>query len=67
MVKIKVVTSCLSRFWIYDQAFQLYRTGLLFLLIQAYPKKYTRNWQIPDVKVKTLLANGILMRIIKSR
>jgi glycosyltransferase involved in cell wall biosynthesis len=66
MDKIKVVTSCLSRFWIYDQAFQLYRTGLLFMLIQAYPKKYTRNWQIPDVKVKTLLANGILMRITNS-
>jgi glycosyltransferase involved in cell wall biosynthesis len=63
---MKVVTSCLTRFWIFDQAFQLHRLGFLHKLIQGYPKRYTRKWLIPDDKVTTCLLNGLLIRIVNA-
>jgi glycosyltransferase involved in cell wall biosynthesis len=60
---VKVVTSCYGRFWIFDQAQQLYRHGVLEKLITAYPKFMTRRWGIPNDKVISLLANGIYGRI----
>jgi glycosyltransferase involved in cell wall biosynthesis len=63
---MKVVTSCLTRFWIFDQAYQLHRLGFLHRLIQGYPKKYTRKWLLPDDKVTTCLFNGVLMRLVNA-
>lgn len=63
---MKVVTSCLTRFWIFDQAYQLHRLGFLHRLIQGYPKRYTRKWLIPNEKVTTCLFNGLLMRTVNA-
>ena len=62
---MKVVTSCYGRFWIFDQAYQLYRYGLLHKLINDYPKFMTRRWGLPDEKVVSLLANGIYGRVTR--
>ncbi|MCC6751750.1 MAG: glycosyltransferase family 4 protein [Deltaproteobacteria bacterium] len=61
---MKVVTSCRSRFWIFDQAAQLHRHGVLHRLINDYPKFMTRRWGIPDQKVDSLLANGIYAQLV---
>ena len=62
---MKVTTSCSGRFWIFDQALQLFRHGILHQLINDYPKQFTRRWGIPDYKVVSLVANGILGRIVR--
>lgn len=62
---MKVVTSCYGRFWIFDQAYQLYRHGLLQQLINDYPKFMTRRWGLPDDKVVSLLANGLYGRLVR--
>jgi glycosyltransferase involved in cell wall biosynthesis len=65
---MKVTTSCYGRFWVFDQARQLHKHGVLHQLINDYPKFMTRRWGIPDEKVTSLLANGIYGKmIIKSR
>lgn len=61
---MKVTTSCSGRFWIFDQAAQLARLNTLHYLINDYPKMMTRRWGIPDVKVKSLLLNGLYARLI---
>jgi glycosyltransferase involved in cell wall biosynthesis len=61
---MKVTTSCCSRFHIFDQAAQLERKGVLNRLITGYPKKITRQWNIPDAKVTSLILNGIGDRIL---
>ncbi|MCC6747135.1 MAG: glycosyltransferase family 4 protein [Deltaproteobacteria bacterium] len=63
---MKVITSCRSRYWIYDQAVQLLRRGLLYRLIHDYPNFMTRRWGIPDDKVVSLLANGLYARLLQS-
>src|SRR6267143_2344609 len=54
---MRVVTSCFSRFTIFDQAAQLHRHGLLHRLITGAPVALARKWGIPSVKVDSLLAN----------
>lgn len=65
MIYMKVTTSCYGRFWIFDQANQLYRHQMLYRLINDYPKFMTRRWEIPDTMVKSLLMNGIYGRLAR--
>ncbi|ALG68717.1 glycosyltransferase family 4 protein [Beggiatoa leptomitoformis] len=62
---MKVTTSCYNRFWIFDEAYQLQRLGVLHRLINDYPKFMTRRWQIADDKVTSLLLNGIYGRVTR--
>jgi len=62
---MKVTTSCIERFHIFDQAEQLQRKKVLHCLIQGYPKFMTRRWGIPDDKVISLLMNGLSARTIR--
>jgi glycosyltransferase involved in cell wall biosynthesis len=57
---MRVVTSCLGRFWIFDQAAQLHRHGLLHRLITGSPVVLARKWGIPSAKVDSLLANFVM-------
>jgi len=41
--EIKVVTSCRSRFWIFEQAVELDKHKLLTQLITDYPKFWLKN------------------------
>ncbi len=59
---MKVTTSCSGRFHIFDQARQLHRCGVLHRFVNDYPKWMTRRWGIPDARVTSLLANGVLGR-----
>jgi len=59
---MRVTTSCSGRFHIFDQARQLHRRGVLHRFINDYPKWMTRRWGIPDERVVSLLANGVLGR-----
>ncbi len=59
---MRVTTSCSGRFWIFDQARELHRHGVLHMFINDYPKWMTRRWSIPDKKVTSLLANGVMNR-----
>ena len=54
---MRVVTSCFSRFTIFDQAAQLHRHGLLHRLITAAPATLAKKWGIPSAKVDSLFAN----------
>jgi glycosyltransferase involved in cell wall biosynthesis len=62
---MKVTTSCYNRFHIFDQAVQLHKHGVLYRLINDYPKFMTRRWGITDDLVISLLTNGIYGRIAK--
>jgi len=62
---VKVTTSCSGRFHIFDQARELERRGVLHRLINDYPKWMTRRWNIPDGKVDSLVANGLLGRLAR--
>lgn len=62
---MKVTTSCSGRFHIFDQASQLYRHGVLQRFINDYPKWMTRRWGVPDEKVESLVANGVLGRMTR--
>lgn len=55
----KVVTSCRSRFTIFDQARELNRHGLLHKLITDYPRSYPERFGVPQDKVEPLLFTGI--------
>ncbi len=59
---MKITTSCSGRFHIFDQARQLHRLDALHRFINDYPKWMTRRWGIPDDKVTSLVANGVLSR-----
>lgn len=59
---MKVTTSCSGRFHIFDQARQLHLHGVLHKFVNDYPKWMTRRWGIPDDKVTSLVANGVLSR-----
>lgn len=60
---MKVVTSCYGRFHIYPQAAQLHRHGRLHRFINAYPKFLSRKYGIPDEKVDSMLALGVVGRL----
>ncbi len=57
---MKVVTSCKSRFHIFDQARELQSHGLLYKLITDYPKIKTREFGIKDENVISLLPLGLI-------
>ena len=62
---MKVTTSCSGRFHIFDQARELNRCGVLYRLINDYPKWATRRWGISDDKTVSLVANGLLGRLAR--
>lgn len=62
---MKVTTSCSGRFHIFDQARELQRHEVLHRFVNDYPKWMTRRWDIPDDKVVSLLANGLLGRMTR--
>ncbi|RJQ48204.1 MAG: glycosyltransferase [Gammaproteobacteria bacterium] len=62
---MKVTTSCSGRFHIFDQARQLHCHGVLHRFINDYPKWMTRRWGVPDEKVESLVANGVLGRMTR--
>ncbi len=55
---MNVVTSCFSRFHIFDQARQLHRLGALSQLLTACPKQWASDWNIPPDKVVSLPLSG---------
>lgn len=55
---MKVATSCFSRFHIFDQASQLHRLGVLGKLLTACPKRWAKNWNIPQDKIVSLPLSG---------
>lgn len=57
---LKVVTSCRSRFYIFEQAFQLARFNRLEVLIADYPPSYPIQFGIPRQKIKALIALGFI-------
>jgi len=56
----KVVTSCRSRFWIFEQAHELAKNQLLLKLIADYPKYTIRKYGIPEDKIESLLIDGLI-------
>lgn len=52
--EIKVVTSCRSRFWIFEQAVELNKHKLLISLITDYPKFWLKKYKIPLDKTRSL-------------
>lgn len=58
--KTKVVTSCRSRFWIFEQAIELNKHNLLILLITDYPKFWLKKYKIPIDKTRSLPIMGFL-------
>ncbi|HTE94233.1 MAG TPA: glycosyltransferase family 4 protein [Bradyrhizobium sp.] len=57
---MRVVTSCFGRFYIFDQAVQLQRHGMLHRLISAAPVFPRANWPIAPDKIDTLIGNFAL-------
>lgn len=57
---LKLVTSCRSRFYIFEQAFQLSRFNRLEVLIADYPRSYPIQFGIPRQKIKPLIALGFI-------
>ncbi len=55
---MNVVTSCFSRFHIFDQASQLHRLGVLGQLVTACPRQWANDWDIPSDKVVSLPLSG---------
>lgn len=60
MKKLQVVTSCRSRFYIFDQARELLRHDALNQLITDYPKSWPARYGVPSEKVNGLLMEGII-------
>lgn len=58
--KIRVVTSCRSRFYIFDQARELSKHNALHQLITDYPKSWPARYGVPSEKVRGLLLAGII-------
>lgn len=57
---LRVVTSCRSRFHIFDQARELYRNNALYRLIHDYPSFYPVKFGIPKTKLESLILLGIV-------
>jgi glycosyltransferase involved in cell wall biosynthesis len=62
---MKVVTSCCSRFHIFDQAAQLEKLGYLYKLIHSDPKFLSKRWGVPNSKVKSFLLVGFFSRLLR--
>ena len=56
----RVVTSCRSRFWIFEQARELARLELLHQLITDYPRSQPVRFGIPADKIRPLLFSGLI-------
>lgn len=56
----RVVTSCRSRFWVFEQARELSRLGLLHQLITDYPRSRPARFGIPADKIQPLIFSGLL-------
>ena len=56
----RVVTSCRSRFTVFDQARELARHGALHQLITDYPKSWPMRYGVPSDKVQPLLLSGFI-------
>lgn len=56
---MKVTTSCLARFHVFDQAKQLEKHSVLHKLITGYPKYLTKKWGFCDNKIHSLFINGM--------
>lgn len=61
---IRVVTTCCSRFHIFDQAAQLEKLGYLHKLIHCNPKFLSKKWGVPNKKVTSFLMVGIAVRLL---
>lgn len=57
---LKIVTSCRSRFHIFEQAFQLLRYNHLEVMITDYPRYYPSKFGIPAHKVKPIIFIGLI-------
>jgi len=57
---LRVVTSCRSRFHIFDQARELQRQGILFCIIADYPKSYPKRFNISAKNINSLLFWGLI-------
>lgn len=57
---LRVVTSCRSRFHIFEQASQLERKGFLHKLISDYPESYPVKFGVPSKKIQALVALGVI-------
>ena len=60
---MRVVTSCLTRFWIFDQARELLRRGALRTLIHGTARSRSRQWGIPDNKVRAVPIIGAYLTL----
>jgi glycosyltransferase involved in cell wall biosynthesis len=60
MEKIRVTTSCRSRFYIFDQARELARHKVLYRLIADYPKSWPARYGVPVEKIHSLLFIGAI-------
>ncbi len=60
--KIKAIISVGGKWHAFDLAEQLEKRGLLKRLITSYPKFKTREYNIPDIKVKSIVIKEILTR-----
>lgn len=60
----KVVTSCRSRFHIFDQARELQNHYQKILLITDYPKFIAKKFAIQPSAVKSLILRGVLYKIL---
>jgi len=57
---LRVVTSCRSRFHIFDQARELAHHQVLYQLIADYPKSHPQRFDIPANKVHSMLLAGFI-------
>ena len=56
----RVVTSCCGRFWIFDQARELARHGMLHQLITDYPRSWPARYGVPEDKVHPIVLSGVV-------
>jgi glycosyltransferase involved in cell wall biosynthesis len=59
---MKITVSVFGRYHAFDLAQQLYKRGYLSKLITSYPKFLTREYEIPDYKVKSIFLCEITRR-----
>lgn len=56
----KIITSCPSRFHIFNQAEELHSHNLLYKLITAYPKSKITGWKFPKESVISIPSFGLM-------
>lgn len=63
---MRVTTSCPTRFWIFDQARELQRAGVLHRLVTTSPRFQTRQWGLADDRVDSMWMYGAWDRLLSS-